>query len=718
MKNIISCSPDSKQNLVNKPSINTYKEKLVAVTAAITLSSLLSTTAVAQTLFPPVLDLSEWDGDDGFVVNTADIRSVGDINADGIDDFIIPSPGTGTSYVIFGSSLLSYSGNTDLATLDGSNGFAIQGFGSGGFSGGGIGNAGDINGDGINDLILSDPGADPNGINSAGQSYIVFGGSDVGGDGVVNLSSLNGSNGFVVNGSAERGFLGCSVNTAGDVNADGIDDVIIAAAFAGTYVLFGGNSVGSNGVVELSGLNGSNGFLFDQDSSGCPSISTTGDINADGVTDMVVTAFDVTPSNGVRFAGASYIFFGGGSVGGNGVISPTDFNGGNGFVINGTNMLDRAGSSVSNAGDFNNDGVSDIVIGGSVGVYVVFGDSSIGSSGTLELSTLDGSNGISLTAGQVRVGGGGYKVSDAGDLNNDGLDDIVIGLPSRDSGITYVVFGGNDAGDAVVVDLTSLDGSNGFSMNGVEPYGTALGQTVQSAGDINGDGLGDIIISAATNQYSSSYVVFGRSNSGPSPDSDGDGIIDDKDNCVNVSNSNQLDVNGDGIGDACQSSTGNIKVTDINDWGTGYIATVEYTIESQDTVNGSLDRWRIDIENNRKGEIELAWMISYRSGIDQNGGGKSYSMTNKDQPYRPRLSEGDTLIFQVLVRGENYSNGQLTFNLVALDQSTTPPPSQPRGSAKNVAVDDWYNAKWGGGYIATYACTLGDDDVKKCQYLV
>ena len=384
--------------------------------------------------------------------------------------------------------------------------------------------------------------ADPNGTGSAGESYVVYGGATAPGTiGVLNLSALDGTNGFRLNGIDGYDLSGRSVSSAGDVNGDGFDDLIVGAFRAApngnysgeSYVVYGGTSApGTNGVLNLSALDGTNGFRLNgidaNDLSGY-SVSSAGDVNGDGFDDLIVGAFAADP-NGNGGAGESYVVFGGAvSPGTNGVFDLSALDGTNGFRLNGIDIGDISGRSVSSAGDVNGDGFDDLIVGayraGPNGnsrageSYVIYGGASApGTNGVLDLSMLDGTNGFRLNG----INGDDYSgrsVSSAGDVNGDGFDDLIVGAYLGDpngnnSGESYVVFGGADApGTNGVLDLSALDGTNGFRLNGI---GTddGSGASVSSAGDVNGDGYDDLIVGAFGadsngGDSGESYVVYG-----------------------------------------------------------------------------------------------------------------------------------------------------------------------------------------------------------------
>ena len=385
--------------------------------------------------FEATLSSSSLNGSNGFALQGIDsfddsgtsVSRAGDINGDGIDDIIIGAPradGAGESYVVFGKDVDTegnFEATFDLSNLDGSNGFTLQGVDSSGNSGFSVSSAGDVNGDGIDDLIIGDPSADPNNNNFAGESYVVFG-KDVDTEGdfeaTFNLSNLDGSNGFALQGIDSFDNSGFSVSGAGDINGDGIDDLIIGAPDADggageSYVVFGkdvANQGDFEATFDLSNLNGNNGFVFQGEDSGDQSgfsVSRAGDINGDGIDDLIIGAPSADPNN--NNAGESYVVFGK-DVANQGNFEATfdrsDLNGSNGFIINGVGSFIFSGRSVSGAGDVNGDGIDDIIIGtpdadqpdGFNGgqSYVVFGRAAQPSQPTLtvdDISILEGDSG-------------------------------------------------------------------------------------------------------------------------------------------------------------------------------------------------------------------------------------------------------------------------------------------------------------------------------------
>ena len=494
------------------------------------------------------LNLSDLNGTNGFAINGISgydragehVSSAGDVNDDGIADLIIAAPyasspngeASGKSYVVFGKST-GFNRTLNLSSLNGTNGFVINGIAEGDVLGKSVSSAGDVNGDGIADLIIGASGAFHNGIKS-GQSYVVFGKS-TGFSPTLNLSSLNGTNGFAINGINNNDLSGNSVSSAGDVNGDGIADLIIGAPSAShngirsgqSYVVFG-KSTGFSPTLNLSSLNGTNGFTINgiaaSDTLG-NSVSSAGDVNGDGFDDLVIEASGAS-RNGYE-SGQIYVVFGK-STGFSPTLNLANLNGANGFTIN--RIAGNPTFSVSSAGDVNNDGIADLIIGTSGATpnpipnrsYVVFGKST-GFSATLNLSSLNGTNGFVING--INSDGSGQSVSSAGDVNDDGIADLIIGeLTAYPNGIgsgqSYVVFG-KSTGFSSTLNLSDLNGTNGFAINGIKEFDSS-GISVSSAGDVNDDGIADLIIGAynaspnGIDYSGQSYVVFGSKNIGRS----------------------------------------------------------------------------------------------------------------------------------------------------------------------------------------------------------
>ncbi|MEO8352620.1 MAG: integrin alpha, partial [Chthoniobacteraceae bacterium] len=499
------------------------------------------------------IDLSGLTGAIGFKISGEEVydrsgtavSGGGDINGDGIDDFIIGTYGAntngydaGATYIVFGRES-GFGGSFDLATLDGSNGFKVIGEAASDLSGVSVSSAGDVNGDGFDDVIIGASSADGQGINS-GASYVIYGKAS-GFAASLSLATLDGLNGSKISGAAAYDYSGIAVSSAGDVNGDGFDDVVIGAFLAdsnglssgASYVVFGrANGFGAN--LDLSSLRGPDGFkisgVSEYDRSGS-AVGGAGDINGDGFDDVIIGAPSADSSG--YASGATYIVFGK-SSGFAANLDVSTLDGTNGFQITGEGRYDVSGHAVSGAGDVNGDGFDDFLVGapgtqsnrglqaaeGGVPVlasasYVVFGKAG-GIGAILNLSSLDGTNGFKITGVGV-YDQFGFTVSRAGDINGDDFDDLIVGAPYAQangviSGAAYVVFGQANAFAATLA-VSTLDGSNGFKISGTAA-GDEAGFAVSGAGDVNDDGFDDIIVGARLadangSDSGASYVIYG-----------------------------------------------------------------------------------------------------------------------------------------------------------------------------------------------------------------
>lgn len=472
----------------------------------------------------PVFNVGELNGQNGFVLPGLEpggqlgfsTTSVGDINSDGIDDFAVSAPTGGGSlqegivYVVFGSPTLGAGGQFDLTTLDGSNGFVIQGVDIAGQAGWSLAALGDINSDGHDDLVVGTP--------FANAAHVVFGGPGVGQSGLVRLDELDGTNGFRIDGSPDGDVVGFAVAGAGDVNNDGVNDVLLGSPINGAdegaaYVVFGAAGVGGNGVFNVGDIDGGNGLTIKNapgliDELGWR-VSSAGDLNFDGIDDIAIGAIEASANS----AGAVYVIFGATGIGSGtqGLIDVSGLNGTDGFKISGVNSNDLLSTSIAGRGDVNGDGIDDLLVGSLIqNSFIIYGAAGIGSGGQFDLASLDGTNGF---VAHLPIGAAAF-VTFAGDLNDDNYDDVAIGSAGINE--VYVFTGGPGVGGNGFFDVSTVDGENGFIIQGVQLNSGFIGEPISRGRDVNDDGLADLLLggSLANQQTGEAFVLFGISISG------------------------------------------------------------------------------------------------------------------------------------------------------------------------------------------------------------
>ncbi len=423
------------------------------------------------------------------------VASAGDVDGDGLDDLLIgatgegPVPQAGAVYLVAGADLAAADaadGTTDgvisLANIPGQeNSYLLQGVDQTDIAGIETAGVGDIDGDGLDDILIgarAGDGAD-NATDLSGEAYLIAAGdlaaldaADGSTDGIIDLGqTATGATSYTFFGAAEEDEAGISVDSAGDFDGDGVGDFLIGANGAG------GNG---NGTGEVYAIASADLAALDA---------------ADGVTDGVIGLEAVAGSGA-----ASYTFLG-------------------------TRAGDQAGFSVSTAGDTDGDGLDDLLIGapGTDGIGASRGETYLISSA--ELADADAADGtvdgiidldlVALEENSYRFTGldaddfAGRAVAEAGDTDGDGLGDILIGANFADgggvfSGEAYLISAADladaDAEDGAVDGEIDLDDirkfDNSYRFIGTE-VGDQAGIALSSAGDIDGDGLDDILIGAA-----------------------------------------------------------------------------------------------------------------------------------------------------------------------------------------------------------------------------
>ena len=234
------------------------------------------------------------------------------------------------------------------------------------YTGRSVSDAGDVNGDGIADIIIGAQNADPSGRSGAGKAYVIYGGRDLD---TIDLSTLTAAQGFAIDGASSGDRLGNSVSSAGDLNGDGYDDLIVGAPYADpqsrnsageAYVIYGGQGLGdidlANELISEQGFRLDGAYASDQAGN---SVSNAGDVNGDGYDDLIIGARYADAAN--TDEGAAYVIYGGPGLTDVDLADPLAIS--DGFAILGASAGGLAGHSVSSARDVNGDGYDDVIVG-------------------------------------------------------------------------------------------------------------------------------------------------------------------------------------------------------------------------------------------------------------------------------------------------------------------------------------------------------------------
>lgn len=404
----------------------------------------------------------DWDadGDQADAFFGASVATAGDVDGDGYSDVIVGAPGhasdAGRAYVYHGGSddLSEEAGWTKASNMEN----ALFGLS--------VGTAGDVNGDGYADVIVGSPRWD-GGQALEGQAWVYLGAAD----------GLESAPDWFKQSDNTMAEFGTSVGTAGDVNGDGYDDVIIGApGWHAPLTDEGGAWIyqGSSSGLLLAPL-----WYKDSNQAGArfgTSVGTAGDVNGDGYTDVIVGAPFFT--NGSSNEGMVWVYHGADPVP---HLAP-DWDG----ESNQVNA--EYGYAVGTAGDVNGDGYSDIIVGAPE--YSVSGTKQ-GRAWVHHGSQTGVREGYAWRQrGSVLDANYGHAVGTAGDVNGDGYADIIVGAPQwwddagqEQEGKVWVYHGSS----------TGLESSSSWSREGGQS-GAHFGWSVGTAGDVNGDGHADVII--------------------------------------------------------------------------------------------------------------------------------------------------------------------------------------------------------------------------------
>jgi hypothetical protein len=391
------------------------------------------------------------------------VAGAGDVNGDGYSDVI-----AGAQFFENGQSLegavFVYHGSTTginptaAVILESNQAFALMGSA--------VASAGDVNGDGYSDLIVGNIGYS-NGESGEGAAFIYHG----------SASGVNTTAAITLESDQEYANMGVSLAGAGDVNGDGYSDIIVGAWFydngesgEGAFFVYHGSATGISTAyaarVESNQADANLGV----------SVAGAGDVNGDGYSDVIVGASDY--DHGETDEGIAFVYHG----------SPSGINTIPAIMLEGNQASAAFGSVVAGAGDVNGDGYSDVIVGAwlydngenAEGAAYIFHGSATGISNTA----------AAIVEGNQASGFFGVYVAGAGDVNGDGFSDVIVGAYLYDHGETDEGAAFVYHGSATGINTTAAAMVEGNQAN------AQFGVAASGAGDVNGDGYNDVMVGA------------------------------------------------------------------------------------------------------------------------------------------------------------------------------------------------------------------------------
>ena len=396
---------------------------------------------------PRTVELTTLDGRNGFRVNSdsqyvnSPLGGGGDIDGDGFDDIAIGNDNSATVWILYGRrsfpAEMPYgadpSGKKSLKVTSPKEDATFPTS---------VAIVGDMNGDGFDDFAIGDTEA-ATGAGKTGAAYVVFGGAKADAPNELSIRDLDGRNGFRLDGVDVADATGSHVAPAGDVNGDGLADLLVGARYADpagrrnagkVYVVFGRKG-GFPASMRLAKLDGSTGYTIPGVLAGDglgrnDSAWTAGDVNRDGVDDIVLSAAESTNAYVAR---AAFVVFGEKRKSFPKSLDLKRLNGTNGFRAR------LSGIPVAGVGDVNGDGFDDVMFSaGSFpqGGYLLLGQKTFPKDVEFDVTK-------SVATVLIENTGEEGPVATAGDFDGDGRADILIGSPigSLPSGGGYVLFG-------------------------------------------------------------------------------------------------------------------------------------------------------------------------------------------------------------------------------------------------------------------------------------